>query len=62
VVARDVASGAAQPVHAVLADADAELLVDPARYRDRHPNVGTGRGHLTDERENHLLGRFASDR
>ena len=61
-VARDVASGAAQPVHAVLADADAELLVDPARHRDRHQNVGTGRGHLTDERENHFLGRFASDR
>jgi hypothetical protein len=35
---------------------------DPARHRDRHPDAGTGRGHLTDEREDYFPGRFAWDR
>jgi hypothetical protein len=35
---------------------------DPARHRDRHPDAGTGRGHLTDEREDYFPGRFACDR
>lgn len=35
---------------------------DPARHRDRHPNTGTGRGHLTDEREDYFPGRLACDR
>ena len=35
---------------------------DPARHRDRNPDVGTGRGHLTDEREDYFPGRFAWDR
>ncbi len=34
----------------------------PARHRDRHPDGGTGRGHLTDEREDYFPGRFACDR
>jgi hypothetical protein len=34
----------------------------PARHRDRHPDAGTGRGHLTDEREDYFPGRFACDR
>ena len=37
-------------------------LQDPARHRDRHPDGGAGRGHLTDEREDYLPGRFACDR
>ncbi len=32
---------------------------DPARHRHRHPQRGTGRGHLTDEREHYFPGRFA---
>lgn len=35
---------------------------DPARHRDRHPDRGAGRGHLTDEREDYFPGRFAWDR
>jgi hypothetical protein len=35
---------------------------DPARHRDRHPDAGTGRGHLTDEREDYFPGRLACDR
>ena len=35
---------------------------DPARHRDRHPDSGTGRSHLTDERENYFPGRFAWER
>jgi hypothetical protein len=35
---------------------------DPARHRDRHPDAGTGRGHLRGEREHYLPGRFACDR
>ncbi len=35
---------------------------DPARHRDRHPDAGTVRGHLTDEREDYFPGRFACDR
>lgn len=39
---------------------------DPARHRDRHPDphriTSTGRGHLTDEREDYFAGRFAWDR
>ena len=35
----------------------------PQRHRDRHPDVGAGRGHLSDEREDYFLpGRFAWDR
>ncbi len=34
----------------------------PARHRDRHPDAGTGRGHLTDEREDYFPGRCAWDR
>ena len=35
---------------------------DPARHRDRHPDRGASRGHLTDEREDYFPGRFAWDR
>lgn len=35
---------------------------DPARHHHRHPNTGTGSGHLTDEREDHFPGRFAWER
>jgi hypothetical protein len=35
---------------------------DPARHRDRHPNTGTDRGKLADERVDHFPGRFACDR
>jgi len=35
---------------------------DPARHHDRHPDAGTGRSHLTDEREDYFPGRFAWDR
>ena len=35
---------------------------DPARHRDRHPDTGPGRGHLTDEREDYFPGRFAWER
>src|SRR5699024_1151192 len=28
----------------------------PACHRDRHPDAGAGRGHLTDEREDHFPG------
>lgn len=35
---------------------------DPARHRDRHPDSGTGRSHLTDERVDHFPGRFAWER
>lgn len=31
---------------------------NPARHRDRHPNGGAGRGHLTDEREDHFGGKI----
>jgi len=34
----------------------------PARHRDRHPDAGVGRGHLTDEREDYFPGRFAWDK
>lgn len=35
---------------------------DPQRHRDRHPDRGAGRGHLSDEREDYFPGRFAWDR
>ena len=35
---------------------------DPQRHRDRHPDRGTGRSHLSDEREDYFPGRFAWDR
>lgn len=35
---------------------------DPQRHRDRHPDRGTGRGHLSDEREDYFPGRLAWDR
>lgn len=35
---------------------------DPQRHRDRHPDVGAGRGHLSDEREDYFPGRLAWDR
>ena len=34
----------------------------PCTPSDRHPDRGTGRGHLTDEREDYFPGRFACDR
>ncbi len=35
---------------------------DPARHRDRHPDRGAARGHLTDEREDYFPGRLACER
>lgn len=35
---------------------------DPARRHHRHPDLGTGSGHLTDEREHHSPGKLAWER
>ena len=44
------------PGDTVLVDEREQVVVD------RHPDAGTGRGHLSDEREGYFPGRFAWDK